>query len=135
MDNEGDTVSITTDRDLIDAIQLARQSGRDKVDLFVHDPEKPPISVTLDPQPVISHTSTPPASAIRERRKHLEEEADEESEDEPVVRSRGKKQAAPATEAQVIAGVPNELLLPGAIVTLAVVIVGVFTITRATSRN
>ena len=37
-------------------------------------------------------------------------------------------------EAQVIAGVPNDLLLPGAIVTLAVVIIGVFALARATSR-
>lgn len=135
LDNEGDTVSITTNRDLTDAIYLARQSARDKVDLFVHDPEKPPISVTLDPHPVISHTPTPPASAVRERRKRSEEEVDEESEDEPVVRARSRKHATPAAEVQVIAGVPNELLLPGAIVTLAIVIVGVFTITRATSRN
>jgi len=35
---------------------------------------------------------------------------------------------------QVVPGVPNELLLPGAIVTLAVVIVGVFTIARLTAR-
>ena len=35
---------------------------------------------------------------------------------------------------QFIAGVPNELLLPGAIVTLAVVIVGVFALTRTAQR-
>lgn len=132
VDNEGDTVSITTNRDLIDAIHLARQSGRDKVDLFVHDPEKPPISVTLNPQPAISHTPTPPASVIRERRKRMEED---ESEEEQPIRARGRKHAGPTPAEQVIAGVPNELLLPGAIVTLAVVIVAVFAITRATSRN
>lgn len=136
MDNEGDTVSITTNRDLIDAINLARQSGRDKVDLFVHDPEKPPISVALDPHPAVSHISTPPASSVvRERRKRSVEEDEEESEDEQPARGRGRKHASQAAEAQVIAGVPNELLLPGAIVTLAVVIVGVFAITRATSHN
>ena len=36
---------------------------------------------------------------------------------------------------QAIAGVPNELLLPGAIVALAVVIVGVFTISRMSSSR
>ena len=35
---------------------------------------------------------------------------------------------------QLIAGVPNELLLPGAIGFLAVVILGVFTMSRVTSR-
>lgn len=134
LDDEGDTVSITTDRDLVEAILLARQGGRDKVDLFVHDPEKPPISATLDPQPVIAAVPTPPASTIRERRKPISED-DEESDEEPRVRSRNRRAPVVAQpEQQVIAGVPNELLLPGAIVTLAVVIVGVFAITRATSR-
>lgn len=129
MDDEGDTVSITTDQDLAEAIALARQSRRDKVDLFVHDPEKPPISATLDPQPALP---TPPASTVRERRKKTSDEYDESEDDEPV-RPKTRK-TTKATEEQLIAGVPNDLILPGAIVTLAVVIVGVFAITRATSR-
>ena len=133
MDDEGDTVSITTDHDLIEAIILARHGRRDKVELFVHDPEKPPISATLDPKPVISQQPTPPPSTIRERRRAVSEEEDE-SEEEAPVRPRGRKTVAKQPEEQLIAGVPNELLLPGAIVTLAVVIVGVFALTRATSR-
>lgn len=131
LDDDGDTVSITTDHDLLEAIVLARHGLRDKVDLFVHDPEKPPISATLDPHPVIPSEPTPPQSTIRERRKIISE--DEESDEELPVRRR--KNAAPPAPKEVIAGVPNELLLPGAIVTLAVVIVGVFTLTRVTSRN
>jgi hypothetical protein len=135
LDDEGDTVSITTDQDLLEAIVIARQGHREKVDLFVHDPEKPPISATLDPQPVISQVQTPPptTSTVRERRRIVSDE-DDESEEEAPVRSRSRKAAAKSSEEQVIAGVPNELLLPGAIVTLAVVIVGVFALTRATSR-
>lgn len=138
LDNEGDTVSITTDQDLVDAILLARQSRRDKVDLFVHDPKEPAIAATVDPQPPLpSQAATPPpASTVRERRRHAhEEEEDEEEEEERPIRARKNKGAGAKTvEAQVIAGVPNELLLPGAIVTLAVVIVGVFALTRASSR-
>jgi hypothetical protein len=137
LDDEGDNVSITTDRDLVEAVLLARQGGRDKVDLFVHDPDKAPISATIDPLPVIQQPPqfiTPPASTIRERRRP-QSESGEESEDEKPVRSRSRKNfAPPASEQQAIAGVPNELLLPGAIVALAVVIVGVFALTRATSR-
>jgi len=133
LDDEGDSVSITTDQDLLEAILIARQNGRDKVDLFVHDPEKPPSPVPVtSEQPAASHTPTPPASTIRERRRVVSDE-DEESEEEQPVR-RARKTAGKSTEDQVIAGVPNELLLPGAIVTLAVVIVGVFALTRATSR-
>ncbi|CAG8979892.1 hypothetical protein HYALB_00013076 [Hymenoscyphus albidus] len=135
MDDDGDTVSITTDQDLLEAIQLARQGHRDKVDLFIHDPEKPAISATLDPQPVISHEPSPPASQTVRHRKRVVSEDDEESEDEVPIKSRPRRAHSKPVEEQVIAGVPNELLLPGAIVTLAVVIVGVFTLARVTSRN
>jgi hypothetical protein len=126
MDNEGDTVSITTDQDLVDAISLARQGKRDKVDLFVHDPAQPPISATLDPHPALSKPPTPPESVLKQER-----EAEDSEEDAP--RSR-RRQNLQQKEEQVIQGVPNDLLLPGAIVTLAVVIVGVFAISRATSK-
>jgi CBS domain-containing protein len=132
LDDEGDTVSITTDQDLLEAIVLARQGRRDKVDLFVHDPEKTPIRATLDPQPVITQAPTPPASTVRERRAISDEE--DESEDEQPVRARSRKTVSKPSEEQVIAGVSNELLLPGAIITLAVVIVGVFALTRTASR-
>jgi hypothetical protein len=133
MDDDGDTVSLTTDHDLLEAILIARQGRRDKVDLFVHDPSSPPISAALDPQPVIAAAQqlTPPPSTVRERRKQVSDE--EESEEEMPVRRSRKAMHQPMPE-QAIAGVPNELLLPGAIITLAVVIVGVFALTRATSR-
>lgn len=134
MDNEGDTVSITTDQDLLDAIALARQAHREKVDLFIHDPEKPPLSATVDPQPTIIKPPTPPESVIREINR---EAAPMDSEEEELIKKpKGRKQvlASAKSEEQLIAGVPNDLLLPGAIVTLAVVIVGVFALTRS-SRN
>lgn len=133
LDDEGDTVSITTDRDLLDAILLARHGRRDKVDLFVHDPEKPPMSATVDPQPLIAPIPTPPISTMRERRTPVSVD-DDESEEEQPVRARNRKGAMKQQDPQIVAGVPNELLLPGAIVTLAVVIIGVFAITRSSSR-
>lgn len=138
LDDEGDSVSITTDHDLLEAIILARQNGRDKVDLFVHDPEQPPITVAA-PQPALPIEPTPPASSVlRERRRGYDgeddSEEDEEEDESTVRRSRRTRTATVPAQDQVIAGVPNELLLPGAIVTLAVVIIGVFTISRASSR-
>jgi hypothetical protein len=139
MDNEGDTVSITTDNDLLEAILLARQCQHDKVDLFAHDPEKPPVAPVAPVEtPPIPTPPTSTASGLRERRRTYDDEDDEDDEEDededsaPVRRSR-RTRTVPAQE-QIIAGVPNDLLLPGAIVTLAVVIVGVFTIARATSR-
>ncbi|KKY23186.1 putative cbs pb1 domain-containing protein [Phaeomoniella chlamydospora] len=131
MDNEGDTVSITTDQDLIDAIALARQSHRDKVDLFIHDPAQPPITATVEPRPQLSKPITPPESELKLA--GSEAEAESEEEERHTKRSRSKQSLQPKEE-QLIAGVPNDLLLPGAIVTLAVVIVGVFALGRSSNR-
>ncbi|KAF2758185.1 CBS-domain-containing protein [Pseudovirgaria hyperparasitica] len=132
LDNEGDQVSITTDQDLLEAITISRHAHRDKVDLFAHDPNQPALPATLDPHPGLPKPPTPPESVMRERRRILEGDDDEEE----IERHRRKtaQQSTPKVEEQLIAGVPNELLLPGAIVTLAVVIVGVFTLSRSTSR-
>ena len=131
MDNEGDTVSITTDQDLVDAITMARKGHREKVDLFVHDPTQPPIPATLNPAPQLSKPPTPPESVLKEP------EAIKEESDEEVVMAPKRKQpmASIKEEPQVIPGVPNELLLPGAIGVLAVVIVGVFAFSRSTGNK
>jgi len=140
LDNEGDTVSITTDQDLLEAISLARHSQRDKVDLFVHDPEKPPLSATLDPHPALQKPvtpqkpPTPPESTLKERRRYSSGEEEAEEVLERPKKERKQVAMQPKQQEQFIAGVPNELLLPGAIVTLAVVIIGVFAISRSSSR-
>jgi hypothetical protein len=132
LDNEGDTVSITTNDDLVEAIGLSRQSHRVKVDLFVHDPEKPPMAAEVNPQPGLAKPVTPPESVMRERKKYFE---DEEEEEEARPKSKGRNQPVPfGQQPEIIQGVPNDLLLPGAIGILAVVIVGVFVLGRATSR-
>lgn len=129
LDNEGDTVSITTDQDLLDAISLARKTHRDKVDLFVHDPEKPPMTATIDPHPALAKPLTPPQSDTKSLRGFLN--------DDDVETPVKKSKAAPVSQSkqqpqeQIVSGVPNDLLLPGAIVTLAAVIVGVFAFSRS----
>jgi hypothetical protein len=131
MDNEGDTVSITTDQDLVDAIALARKGHRDKVDLFVHNPSQPPISATLDPRPNLAKPPTPPESFVKE----VHVDIQESEEEAPAKRSRDRKQAlAPSKEEQLVTGIPNDLLLPGAIAALAVVIVAVFAFSRTSNR-
>lgn len=135
MDNEGDTVSITTDHDLLEAIQLARESRKAKVDLFVHDPEKAALPPVTEPKlPVVP--PTPPESQVRQRKRY---EADEEEElPSPAERRRDRKSTStqePKQQEQIIAGVPNELLLPGAIVVLGAVIVITFAIGRSSSSR
>jgi hypothetical protein len=130
LDNEGDTVSITTYDDLVEAISLARHAHREKVDLFVHDPEKPPMAAEVNPQPALPKPVTPPESVLRERKQFFDEE-EQEAQSKP----KGRGQSAGLSQApDVIPGVPNDLLLPGAIGVLAVVIVAVFALGRASSR-
>ncbi|KAF1362592.1 CBS-domain-containing protein [Lizonia empirigonia] len=130
LDNEGDTVSITTYDDLVEAISLSRLAHREKVDLFVHDPEKPPMPAEVNPQPALPKPVTPPASVLRERKQFFDDE------EEAPPKSKTKSQAAPQAQApEVIPGVPNDVLLPGAIGVLAVVIVVVFTIGRASGSS
>lgn len=139
LDDEGDSVSITTDQDLLEAILLARQNHRDKVDLFVHDPDKPPMAAqapTPLPEPVVVAATPPASSVVRERRRHYEDEDSESEDEEDYSPRRGRRQRNRHSQPeQVIAGVPNELLLPGAIATLAVVIVATFTIGRMTNNR
>ncbi|RDA95096.1 hypothetical protein CP533_2076 [Ophiocordyceps camponoti-saundersi (nom. inval.)] len=143
MDDEGDTVSITTDHDLVEAIVLARQRLREKVDLFVHDPEEPPVAAAaVETTPVIPTPIASSSSLARERRRTLEDDYDDDDDsadadaDEKGSTIRRARRTRPArAQEQLVAGVPNDLLLPGAIVTLAAVIVGVFAVTRATSRT
>ncbi|CAF9923296.1 MAG: hypothetical protein HETSPECPRED_005287 [Heterodermia speciosa] len=128
LDNEGDTVSITTDQDLVDAISLSRRNHLEKVDLFVHAPGKPPISATVDPQPAVAKPLTPPSSDVKSRQRLTSDDDDLAT---PIKKERKPIAAQPNQPEQLVAGVPNDLLLPGAIVTLAVVIVGVFAFTRS----
>lgn len=125
-DDEGDIISITSDSDLVDAVNMSRRVGRDKVDLFVHDPTKPPLAATVDPKPAIA----PKKKVSRDE----SSEDDEEEEHEHARKQRKRYQTPPepvvAPTPEVIPGVPNELLLPGAIATLAVVIVAVFAMSR-----
>jgi len=115
-DDEGDLVSITSDQDLMDAVNLARRQAREKVDLFVHDPDHPPSLETIAPPSAV------PA------KKH--ETDDEDEEDMRRAERRRKNKVVEEAPQQHVPGVPNELLLPGAIATLAVVIVIVFAFSR-----
>lgn len=111
VDDEGDAVAITSDHDLTDAIRINRSQGLDKADLYVHHPD-----TQIDP---------PPRSAPSRRSLGAPSAADEEASKTDSKREKSTGQP------EVIPGVPNDLLLPGAIVTLAVSIVLVFTFSRS----
>ncbi|KAK2825758.1 hypothetical protein FQN49_007394 [Arthroderma sp. PD_2] len=130
VDSEGDTVSITADQDLVDAIMIARKANRDKVDLFVHSPDSTPV-LTKEPEPVAAAKATSPPESVTVA---AEEENAHREEFTSNPKSLAQSLVQPSTDQQLINGVPNELILPGAIVTLAAVIVGVFVLSRAGRR-
>ncbi|KAF1825185.1 CBS-domain-containing protein [Dissoconium aciculare CBS 342.82] len=142
MDNEGDSVSITTDHDLLEAITMARQARQDKVDLYVHDPEKPAVPVAPVEQTIVAPAPATPVETLPKlRRRHdadgAEDEEDAEQEEGlSKVQERRRERKATSSAAQqpaeqIIQGVPNDLLLPGAVVILAVVVVITFTLGRS----
>jgi len=142
MDNEGDSVSITTDHDLLEAITMARQARQDKVDLYVHDPEKPAVPVAPVEQTIVAPAPATPVETLPKlRRRHdadgAEDEEDAEKEESlSKVQERRRERKATSSAAQqpaeqIIQGVPNDLLLPGAVVILAVVVVITFTLGRS----
>lgn len=129
LDNEGDTVSITTDQDLRDAVSLAHLTHRNKVDMFVHDPSQPPIPTIIEQPP-------PPSKAGAASEDKSVTMVDDQQSEEGLKVHRSRSPAyRTIQEEQFIQGVPNELLLPGAIVTLAAVIAVVFTLSRTTNSR
>ncbi|KAI5294946.1 Peroxisome biosynthesis protein pex1 [Ascosphaera acerosa] len=159
LDNEGDSVAITADNDLVDAVVLARQRGAEKVDLFVHDPEQPPSLDQAGQQSTVAPSSAAAAAAAASSTTMVNSAVDGAGKEKgpgddaalvPSVSASaadgGEKQlqerslreklipSRPAEE-QLISGVPNELILPGAMVTLAAVIAGVFVMSRVTRQQ
>jgi hypothetical protein len=108
VDDEGDIVSILSIADLSESVAITKRAGREKIDLYIHHPNVPPV------------IETPSAVSKPEMPEMVEKVVDSAA--------RGGEKAKDA-----IGSIPNELLLPGAIVVLAVVIVGVFVAMRAGS--
>ncbi|KAG2230801.1 hypothetical protein BDF21DRAFT_431925 [Thamnidium elegans] len=147
LDDEEDQVLITSDADVVDAVKLARKMGQDRVKLFVHDAtfkeeeevvvvEEAPVvveekkiepEVVHVPPPVIEITE---AKVEKPKKRSVKKEVVVSSSDEEEEQVE-KSKPVPVT----VAGIPQELILPAAIAFLGIVIVGVFTISRVSSKN
>lgn len=150
VDDEGDVIAITSDKDMAEAIDLYRAMGRPKAELYVHHPDE---HVTpLAPAPAAGAAAPPAAPtaqagalvpARRGRGPAKYGDAGPTSSDESDGEGRyarrggggrrGKKGARGGNAnggEPLIPGVPDELLLPGALVTLAASILLVFALSR-----
>ncbi|KAJ7492835.1 hypothetical protein FB451DRAFT_1079153 [Mycena latifolia] len=121
-DADGDSVFVTTDHDVVEAVKIARASGADRVVLVIHggkgwaQGEEPK---EVKPEPVVEAPSPAPALAEAEKVKSVLLEGNT---------------IPPHQIPDEIMGIPKDILLPASIVTLAVAIIGVFAVSRLSSR-
>ncbi|KAJ7293363.1 hypothetical protein C8J57DRAFT_1444603 [Mycena rebaudengoi] len=120
-DGDGDSVFVTSDHDVVDAVKMARTAGADRVVLVVHggkgwgQSKESKESKESKPAAV---PETPPAPVEAEKVQNI-------------------LQASPIAPQQIpdeIMGVSKDVLLPASIVALAVAIIGVFAVSRLSSR-
>jgi hypothetical protein len=127
-DTDGDTVLITSDNDVADAVKIARSSGQDRVVLYIQggkgwasDAEKS------------AFKAAEVAAAAREEAKEIAKAEDKLPEGVNITEPAHPHAHIPHQEEDIF-GIPKDLLLPASIAGLAAVIIGVFTISRLTSR-
>ena len=143
-DDDGDTVLITSDHDVTDAVKIARGAGTDRVVLFVQGGKGWAEAGAGKSEVKAAEVTAAAEKEVREV---------EKTEKVMLVVPPSIPEPTPATSippqtsspphphdrhhaaADEIFGIPKDLLLPASIGALAVVIIGVFTISRLTSNN
>lgn len=126
-DADGDSVLITSDHDVTDAVKIARAAGTDRVVLFVQGGK--------DWAEAGADKSEAKAAEVAAATQF---EVKEVEKAESIVAEAATPTHAPPTPLPLneeVFGIPKDLLLPASIGALAVVIIGVFTISRLTSSQ
>jgi hypothetical protein len=127
-DADGDTVLITSDSDVSEAVGIARKTGSDRVVLFVQG-GRGWVEAGSDKSEA---KAAEVAAAAQETVKEVEKT-------EATIHEQPEYHAPPPTGQPIpqedIFGIPRDLVLPASIGALAVVIVGIFTISRLASRD
>ncbi|KIM84545.1 hypothetical protein PILCRDRAFT_818116 [Piloderma croceum F 1598] len=125
-DADGDTVVITSDTDVTDAVKIARSAKTDRVVLFIQGGKG-----WSEAGPEKSEAKAAEVNAVAQQQEKEVIKA-EATLPEGVTYTPPNHVHVPQDE---IFGMPKELLLPASIGVLAVVIVGVFAISRMTRDN
>ncbi|KAH7921951.1 CBS-domain-containing protein [Leucogyrophana mollusca] len=124
-DADGDTVLITSDSDIADAVKIARSAGSDRVVLFIQGGKN---WVEAGADKAEAKAAEVAAAAVEEVKAV---EKTETTLPEGAAIAPPTKVHVPPQE-ELVMGIPKDLLLPASIGALAVVIIGVFTISRLT---
>jgi CBS domain-containing protein len=125
-DADGDTVVITSDSDVTDAVKIARTGGSDRVVLFIQGGKGWSEAGAGKSEAKAAEVT------IAAQQQEKEVEKTEATLPEGVSFTPPNRINVPQDD---VFGVPKDLLLPASIGVLAVVILGVFTITRLTRDN
>jgi hypothetical protein len=132
-DADGDTVLITSDHDVTDAVKIARATNLDRVVLIVQG-GKAWQEATEGPR--VTQGAVNVADAVPPTEAEVKPEEPEKVGVEPGTTPASTR---PPSRSRIasdhVLGIPQELLLPASIGVLALAIVGVFTISRLTSSN
>ncbi|KAL1707646.1 hypothetical protein EV121DRAFT_255586 [Schizophyllum commune] len=126
-DADGDTVLITSDHDVAEAVKIARETGEDRVVLFVQGGKGWERAA-----PAAEAKAAEVAEAAHKAKSEVEysEKVAAEAPPHHTPAHRGKYD-----DVDEVMGIPRDLLLPASIGALAVVIVGIFTISRLTQPS
>jgi hypothetical protein len=124
-DADGDTVLITSDTDIADAVKIARSAGSDRVVLFIQGGKH-----WVEAGAEKSEAKAAEVNAAAKEDEKAVEKTEDVALPEPVVTP--PTQAHTPPQGELVMGMPKELLLPASIGALTVVIIAVFTISRLT---
>lgn len=134
-DADGDSVLITSDDDVTDAVKIARAASVDRVVLYVQG-GKGWQEAGADKSEEKAEEVTKKAQAEEKEVEKSEVTTTPPEKQTPPVYVPPPAPVAPVpAPPEDIFGIPKDLLLPASIGALAVVIIGVFTISRMSSNN
>jgi hypothetical protein len=122
-DADGDSVLITSDNDVTDAVKIARVARVDRVVLFVQGGKGWAEAGADKSEAKVAET----AAAAQQETKEVEKAEIATPESIPTY-------VPPSTPQDEILGLPKDMLLPASIGVLAVVIIAVFTISRLSDK-
>ncbi|KAF5368388.1 hypothetical protein D9758_002354 [Tetrapyrgos nigripes] len=126
-DADGDTVLMTSDHDVTDAVSIARNAKQDRVVLFVQGGKG------WD-EAGAGESAIKAAEAAAAAKQEVQEVEKQEVPPTPApVPTVTPQQWDPRSEE--VMGIPKDLLLPASIGALAVVILGIFTVSRLTASR
>lgn len=135
LDDDGDLVLMTADRDILDAVSIARKQGKDKVVVQLKGGKT--WENELERRRLVEAAKNVVVSDVKSRKASLDavEESGEEEEEEVKPKKKTSKSKVVEKEDLVFGFLSKDQLLPASVAFLAVAIVGVFAMSKVTAKQ